>query len=67
MKERATPYPGGWGAPAPARTLGSDGLYPWDPARDESAYWSQPLPITQAQAEHNRVQLARPIRKDPFE
>lgn len=49
---------------APARPRLPNGLFVWDPARDESGYWAQPLPITPAQAEHNRAELARPLRKD---
>jgi len=51
-------------APVPARTVGADGLYVWDPERDESVYWSLPWPWTKQQAETNRQALAAPVRKE---
>lgn len=68
-----TPYPGGWGAPlhptpvpkpaAPARPRLANGLFVWDPKRDEGPYWALPLPITPEQAEYNRRALAAPLEK----
>lgn len=58
-----TPNP--WSAPLPdARKVQSNGLYAWDPARDESPYWALPWPWSQEQAEINRATLVATVRKD---